>query len=161
MSADKKKTSKRASQTVAATEEFFQIDQNNIVNQAAVQADEIKNDDWLEESFDGQLSVDVFQTGKEIIIKSTIAGVKPEDIDISINKDMVTIRGRRREDEVIPEENYLYRECYWGGFSRSIILPIDVRADKVAATLKNGILTVVLPKAAQPKTRSIKVKEEE
>ena len=117
---------------------------------------------WLEEDYEeGQLSVDVYQTKDAIVIKSTIAGVKPEDIDISINNDMVTIKGKRELDATVLEDDYFYQECYWGGFSRSIILPVEIIADKVGAALKNGVLTVTLPKAKKTHAVSIKVKEED
>lgn len=117
--------------------------------------------DWMDEDLSGQLSVDVYQTKDDIVIKSTIAGVKPEDIDISINNDMVTVRGVRKKDLEIPDSDYFYRECYWGGFSRSIILPCEIKADKVEAIIKNGVLTIIMPKAAKvSKVKVIKVKEE-
>lgn len=117
--------------------------------------------DWLDNGDyeEGQLSIDVYQTDKDIIVKSTIAGVKPEDIDISLNNDMLTIRGKRQMLEEVDEDDYLYRECYWGAFSRSIILPVEIRADKIEAVLENGVLTVVLPKAKTAKRTEIKVKE--
>lgn len=122
------------------------------------------NDSSAEEWFggdynEGQLSIDVFQTDKNIVVKSTIAGVRPDDLDISLNNDMLTIRGSRQTDEEIDEENYLCRECYWGAFSRSIILPCEVKADKIEALLENGVLTVVLPKAKIVKQTAIRVKE--
>ena len=121
--------------------------------------EENEEDEWLEEDFEeGQLSIDVYQDPKSLIIKSTIAGVKPEDIDISINNDMLTIRGKREMNEEINEENYLYRECYWGSFSRSIILPVEIEADQIDASLENGVLTIVLPKAKNAQQISIKVK---
>lgn len=121
---------------------------------------ESSHDQWLSENFGGQLAVDVYQTEKNIVIQSTVAGVRVEDIDISVNNDMVTIRGiRKREHEVRPE-NFFYQECYWGGFSRSIILPFDVKAEKVTATLKNGILTITLPKVDKSRSKSIRVHEE-
>ncbi len=114
---------------------------------------------WIEEDYEeGQLSIDVFQTARAIVVKSTIAGVKPEDIDIALNNDMLTIRGRRAMKEAVRDEDYLYRECYWGSFSRSIILPVEVAADKIEAELENGVLTVILPKAKMAKQISIKVK---
>lgn len=117
-------------------------------------------DRWLEEEFEeGQLSIDVYQTPENLVVKSTIAGVKPGDIDISINNDMLTIRGRREMSEEISEQDYLYKECYWGSFSRSVILPTEVKADKIEAFLENGVLTIVLPKAKTSKQISIKVKE--
>ncbi len=116
--------------------------------------------DWLEDEDEGQLSVDVYQDETSIIVKSTIAGVNPEDIDISIDNDMLTIRGERRHEEEINEEDYYYQECYWGAFSRSIILPTEVKAEEVEATLKNGVLTVRLPKAKKSKSVSIKISSE-
>lgn len=107
---------------------------------------------------EGQLTIDVYQTDNDIVIKSTIAGVKPEDLDVSINSDMVSIRGERKNEEVIGEENYYYQECYWGNFSRSVILPVDVLADKAEAAMKNGILTIRLPKADNTRTKKIQVR---
>ncbi|MDD5589851.1 MAG: Hsp20/alpha crystallin family protein [Candidatus Portnoybacteria bacterium] len=117
-----------------------------------------QNDDsqWLPDS-EGQLTIDVYQTPSHIIIKSTIAGVKPEELDITITNDMVTIRGKREKDEEITTEDYYYQECYWGAFSRSVILPVDIEADRAEAALKNGILTIKLPKVEKVKTKKIKV----
>lgn len=110
------------------------------------------------EENEGQLTIDVYQTDNEVVIKSTIAGVKPEDLDVSINSDMLTIRGERKNDEQVLEENYYYQECYWGSFSRSVILPVDVVADKIEASMKNGILTVRMPKAVNNRTKKIQVR---
>ena len=119
-----------------------------------------EQEEWIDEEYEeGQLSVDVYETENEIIIKSTIAGVKPEDLDISINNDMLTIRGERKQEENIDEEEYLYRECYWGAFSRSIILPAEVDTNSVEAELENGILTIILKKTAHPDEIPVKVKE--
>jgi HSP20 family protein len=118
-----------------------------------------EENEWLGESYEeGQLSIDVYQTPSSIVVKSTIAGVSSEDIDISINNDMLTIRGKREQTDKIRDEDYLYRECYWGSFSRSIILPVEIESEKVDAFLENGVLTVVLPKAKVSKQISIKVK---
>ncbi|MCA9364431.1 MAG: Hsp20/alpha crystallin family protein [Candidatus Moranbacteria bacterium] len=107
---------------------------------------------------EGQLTIDVFQTESEIVIKSTIAGVKPEDLDVAINNDMITIKGERRLEEEVTSEDYYYQECYWGSFSRSVVLPVDVVAEKAEASLKNGILTIRLPKADVHKMRKIQVR---
>lgn len=107
---------------------------------------------------EGQLTIDVYQTDDDIVIKSTIAGVKPEDLDVNINNDMVTIRGERKQEEEVDPENYYYQECYWGPFSRSVILPVEIIAEKAEATMKNGILTIRLPKADTTKTRKIQVR---
>ena len=113
-------------------------------------------EDWLSE-YEGQLTIDMFQTKDNVIIKSTIAGVKPEDIDVTIANDMVTIRGERKRDFDASSEDYFYQECYWGSFSRSVVLPVDVDIDNVGADLKDGILTVILPKAAKAKAKKIRV----
>jgi len=107
---------------------------------------------------EGQLTIDVYQTENDIVIKSTIAGVKPEDLDVSINNDMVTIKGERKNEEMVENGNYYYQECYWGSFSRSVLLPVDVLPEKVDAALKNGILTIRLPKADTTKTKKIQVR---
>ena len=107
---------------------------------------------------EGQLTIDVYQTENDIVIKSTIAGVKPEDLDVNINNDMITIRGERKQDEHIEQENYYYQECYWGGFSRSVILPVDVLPEKIEASMKNGILTIRLPKADINRSKKIQVR---
>jgi HSP20 family protein len=123
-------------------------------------SDNEEKGEWMEDEYEeGQLSIDVYQTPKAIVVKSTIAGVKPEDIGISLNNDMLTIRGKRNMKEVVRDEDYLYRECYWGSFSRSIILPVEVAAEKIEAELENGVLTVTLPKAKVTKQISIKVRE--
>jgi HSP20 family protein len=126
---------------------------------------EIKNQNQPAEEKDvlegeGQLMVDVYQTPSEIVIKSAVAGVKPEDIDISIVNDMITIKGKRELDEEVRADDYFYQECYWGSFSRSIILPIEIDADRVTASLKNGILTIRLPKIDKNKVKKIKIKAE-
>lgn len=111
-----------------------------------------------EDNADGQLTIDVYQTDNDIVIKSTIAGVKPEDLDVSINNDMVSIRGERKNEEIVEHGNYYYQECYWGSFSRSVLLPVDVIPEKADASLKNGILTIRLPKADTTKTKKIQVR---
>jgi HSP20 family protein len=107
---------------------------------------------------EGQLTIDVYQTDNDIVIKSTIAGVKPEDLDVNINNDMITIRGERKQDEQISSDNYYYQECYWGTFSRSVILPVDVLPEKIEASMKNGILTIRLPKADTNRSKKIQVR---
>ena len=114
------------------------------------------SEDWLSE-YEGQLTIDMYQTKDNVIIKSTIAGVKPEDIDVTIANDMVTIRGERKRDFEASSEDYFYQECYWGSFSRSVVLPVDVDIENVEADLKDGILTVILPKAAKAKAKKIRV----
>ena len=108
---------------------------------------------------EGQLTVDVFQDDEHIVIQSTIAGVSPEDIDISITNDMVTIKGVRQPEQKVRPQDYYYQELYWGPFSRSIILPVDIEADSAKAAMKNGILTIKLPKLERLKTKKVKITE--
>ena len=130
----------------------------NPINKISVHNTQAKN--WIEEEEEeGELLVDVYQNQDNIIIRSTVAGVKPEDLDIDLNNDMITIRGRRKNDDVVSEDDFFYKECYWGSFSRSIILPCEVQANKVKASLKDGILTIVLAKS--PKDRSVRISVDE
>ncbi len=96
-------------------------------------------------SDEGELSVDIFETPTELVIQSTIAGVKISDLELSLHNDLLTVRGRRHH-EIPKDARPLYTECYWGPFSRSIILPVEVRADEASAILRAGILTITLPK---------------
>ena len=108
---------------------------------------------------EGQLTVDVYQTPDEIVVESAIAGVKPEDIDVNVTPDSLVIRGsRERERTASGGEDYLYQECYWGRFARSIILPQEIDPEGASVTFKNGILTVHLPKAKRKKLRKLNVK---
>ncbi len=111
-----------------------------------------------EEALEGQLTVDIYDDGVNIVIQSTVAGVKPEDVDVAITNDMVTIRGKRKRHHEINEENYYYKELYWGSFSRSVILPEEVDADRAEAVIKNGLLTLTLPKKQRDMTKKIRVK---
>ncbi|MCC7357781.1 Hsp20/alpha crystallin family protein [Candidatus Uhrbacteria bacterium] len=94
---------------------------------------------------EGQLSVDVFRDREDLVVRSTVAGVKPEDVDISMHGDLLTIRGKRRSEREVEEHQWFYRECYWGSFSRTIVLPYEVQTDRAKASLKNGVLEVRIP----------------
>lgn len=113
---------------------------------------------YEEPETEGQLAIDVYQTEKKIVIKSTMAGVDPKNLKISLHHDLLTIKGTRHADKEIREEDYLYRECYWGAFSRSIILPAEVDSRRVEAELENGVLTVTLYKN-NPGQIEIKIKD--
>jgi len=113
---------------------------------------------WVEEEEEGQLSVDVYQTADHIILKAVVAGVKPEHLDVSITRDMVTIKGKREEQKEVTEENYFYRELYWGSFSRTILLPQEVEVDGAEASEKHGVLIIKLPKIDKDRETKLKVK---
>ena len=103
------------------------------------------------------MTVDVYQTDDDIVIRSTIAGAKIEDIDIQVTKDMITIKGFRKAEEQVDAEGFFHRELYWGSFSRAIILPVDVDPEGAKASYKNGILTVRLPKLEKNRTKKLKI----
>jgi HSP20 family protein len=112
---------------------------------------EAKRKEWFQS--DGELVVDVYELDGYMIIKSAIAGVKPEDLDISIENDTVCIKGSRKEISTEKGRNYFHQECYWGGFSREIILPVEVDGGKTEASMKNGILTIKVPKIEHEKKK--------
>lgn len=123
---------------------------------------ELTKPDWLLDDLDdceGELSIDVFQDEKNLYIISTIAGVEPDDIEISLNNDLLTIRGFRHNGESIVDKEYFCQECYWGGFSRSVVLPVEVKTEEITADLKDGVLTIALPKLERKRNIEIKVKE--
>jgi len=115
---------------------------------------------WMESETeqDGELTVDVYQTPDMIVIKSMIAGVRPEDLDISITRDMITIRGKREEERVAREDDYFTRELYWGSFSRTISLPEEIDVDEAEAIEKHGLLILKLPKLDKKRQSKLKVR---
>jgi HSP20 family protein len=113
-----------------------------------------------QENEEGQLTVDVYQTPSEIVIQAIVAGIKPEDLDVSITQEMVTLRGKREDSRRMERENFFYQELYWGSFSRSILLPQEIDPDEAEATLKNGFLTIKLPKLDKERVQKVKIKSE-
>ena len=117
------------------------------------------NPAWMEEEVEeAELTVDVYQTPSDIVVQTMVAGVRPEDLEITIARDMVTIRGKREESRTINEENYFAKELYWGTFSRTLSLPAEVEPDDAEAVEKHGLLTLKLPKIDKEKKKNVKVK---
>ena len=112
---------------------------------------------WQAIEDEGELKVDVFEIADSMIIRSTMAGTRPDDIEVFLNNDMLTIRGQRKEEHEVHKNDYHLKECYWGKFSRSLILPKHVKSEGTEATLKNGILTIKLLKTNA--SGNIKVRE--
>lgn len=132
--------------------------ENDILEEEFLDAVDTGTEDWMnEEEFEGQLAVDVYQTKETVVIKAPIAGVRSSDIDVAISEDVVTIRGDRKDERAVEKEHYYVQECFWGSFSRSVILPTSTIADEAVATLKDGVLTIEIPKVAQNKVKKIKV----
>ncbi|MEX0934227.1 MAG: Hsp20/alpha crystallin family protein [Candidatus Saccharimonadales bacterium] len=130
---------------------------DNIVEDS-VEAD--SSDEWLEPTNSqepGQLAVDVYQTKDNIVVLAATPGVNKADLDLSIVESTLTIRGSRKEDEKIRTSDYLVKECYWGEFSRSIILPTQVREEEAEAELRDGMLRIVIPKQEQEKVKKISI----
>lgn len=113
---------------------------------------------WAEEDASAELSIDVYDNGKEIVVQTMVAGVKPEDINIDIRRDSITIEGSRKESKTMKDEDYVVRELYWGSFSRTINLPDEIDPDVAEATEKHGLLIIRLPKIDKNKQKKVKIK---
>lgn len=106
----------------------------------------------------GQLSVDIYHTNNEIVILAPIAGVDKNDIHISVTDDVLVIKGERPSREEPPEDAYYTRECFWGSFSRSIVLPLEADSKKISASFEKNVLEIRIPKSEIEKTKIIKIK---
>ncbi len=104
------------------------------------------------------LAVDMYETDDAIVVKMAIPGVRPEDLDVSVAGDTLTIKGETRAEEEVKEENYIRRERRYGSFCRSLVIPVPVMHDKAEAEFENGVLILTLPKAEEVKPKAIKVK---
>ena len=112
----------------------------------------------LGEEEEGQLTVDVYQTPSDIVIKTMVAGVRPEDLDVAITRDMVTIKCKREEERNVASDDYFHKELYWGSFSRTILLPQEVEIEEAEAIEKHGLLIIKLPKVDKDRQARLKVK---
>jgi HSP20 family protein len=144
-----------AIESLSPLEEELEIKEIEKVETPIKKMTEEKKEKWFEA--EGQLAIDVYQTETELVIQSAIAGVKPEDLDISIERDIINIRGNRPKP-FEEKGDYFTQECYWGPFSREVILPVEVDPERAEALMKDGILTIRLPKLLREKRRKIKVR---
>jgi len=118
-----------------------------------------ETEDWIAKGADeGQLSVDMYQTANDIIVRAMIAGVRPDDVDIDIGRDRVIVRGERHDKHEVHDDDFYHRELYWGSFSRTIKLPAEIEPEEAEATEKHGLLTLRLPKIDKSLRKSVKVK---
>lgn len=141
-------------------EEETEEKQEKKSEKVSIQKSKKETQDWPET--EGQLAVDIYQTKSSFIIQAPVAGIKPEDLDISVEDGILVIRGKREKIEEIQEKDYFYQECYWGAFSRKVSLPEDVDPSKVKASLKKGVLTAELPRIIKKeKKKKIIIEEEE
>jgi len=117
------------------------------------------NNAWIEEeNEEAELTVDVYQTPTDIVVQTMVAGVNPENLELTIARDMITINGKREDVRNIDEENYFIKELYWGKFTRTILLPQEVEPEEAEATERHGLLTIKLKKIDKEKRNTIKVK---
>ena len=134
------------------TEESFFLEDNTF------------NGDWVDNmiedtspAIEGELAVDVYETAKEVVVKAPVAGINPENLDITITDEMIMIKGERAEEREVDKNSYHLQECYWGVFSRTVNLPAKILSDEAKASFKNGILTIRAPKAVINKINKLKV----
>lgn len=111
-----------------------------------------------EDQSEGQLPVDVYQTPNEIVIRAFVAGVRPDELNVSISRDMVVIEGSRDERDSVVDSDYFTRELFWGSFSRTILLPQEVDVDNSSAGAKDGLLSIILPKLDKARQTKLRVK---
>jgi HSP20 family molecular chaperone IbpA len=116
-----------------------------------------KESKW-EEEIEAELTVDVYQTPSDIIVQTMVAGVHPEHLSITITRDMITIKGKREENQSIDKENYFVQELYWGTFTRTISLPEEIDPEEAEAVEKHGLLTIKLPKIDKNRETKLKIK---
>lgn len=109
---------------------------------------------------EAQLNVDVINAADEIIIKALVAGVHPNELDISITREMVTIRGDRKDKDMFAREDYIQHELFWGAFARTIILPEEVEVEEARASETHGLLVITLPKIDKKRETKLQVKSE-
>jgi len=123
---------------------------------------EVRNiEDKKWSSPEGELAVDVYQIDKEIIVRSAVAGVRVEDLDISVDNDVLLIKGKRVKPDQEEGANHFIQECYWGDFSRRIIIPDEIDPSRIDASMKEGILTIRIPRIVREPNKPIKIKKRE
>lgn len=116
-----------------------------------------ENWDDTEDDFPGQLAVDVYETAEQLVIKARTAGVNKEDLDVSISDGILTVSGTLSSGDDTDAINWHIQECYWGEFSRTLALPVQVKEDEAGASLKDGVLTITFPKVKQEQAKKIQV----
>jgi HSP20 family protein len=141
-------------------DDFLNDDDEEDVAVAEEPDNSASSDDFFEDTeVPGQLAVDVYQTKEDIYVVAPVPGVAKGDIDLSIVENTLTVRGKRSSSREVQEGDYFVQECYWGEFSRSIILPVPVKEERAEAELKDGMLTVRIPKTEQDKVKKIAIKD--
>lgn len=131
----------------------------SLPNEVEQEFPEARDENWVNnQPEEGELNVDVYQNQNEIVIKTMVAGVKPEDLDVAISRDMVTVKGKRESERTIADDDYFHKELYWGSFSRTIVLPQEIDVDAAEAIEKHGLLIIKLPKLDKNRQTRLKVR---
>ena len=161
MAKEKKKSIfERLTGSIRMTEDDGTDERSPLIRQR--EEDSNAPDPWAtvkeEEETDGELALDVYQTASDIIVQTFVAGVKPEDLEIHITRDMLTLRGKREESHSAAGQDFFSKELYWGSFSRTISLPQEVEPEDAEAIERHGLLTIRLPKIDKNKHSNLKVK---
>ncbi|HEY5589340.1 MAG TPA: Hsp20/alpha crystallin family protein [Candidatus Paceibacterota bacterium] len=139
------------------SEEETSLSENRKINSIVKNNPENRESKW-EEEIDAELTVDLYQTSSDIIVQTMVAGVQPDNLSITITRDMITIRGKREENQSIEKDNYFVQELYWGSFSRTISLPEEVDPEEAEAIEKHGLLIIKLPKLDKNRETKLKIK---
>lgn len=120
-----------------------------------------KREAWTEEEKGAELAIELFQTNDAIILRTFVAGVDPEDLDVDLARDMITIKGNRKPEKIATGDNLFIQELYWGSFIRTITLPVEIDVEETTATHRYGLLTIIMPKLDRKRQIRIKIKSNE
>ncbi|PIP58096.1 MAG: hypothetical protein COX02_02125 [Candidatus Vogelbacteria bacterium CG22_combo_CG10-13_8_21_14_all_37_9] len=155
-SKDKRSFFERITGSISVTDDDV-FDDEKPIKQARVSDDDwVSDDEEVEET--GELAIDVYQTPDEVVVQAMIAGVKPENININISRQSITIEGRRENQTEFSSDNYVKRELYWGSFARTVELPSEVEPDNAEAFEKHGLLTIKLPRIDKDRVQKVKIR---
>lgn len=138
----------------------FLTDEDTVMDTDQSTTDQSANDTWDEneqEDLPGQLAVDVYETDEKLVVKARTAGVNKSDLDVSISDGILTISGTLSSGDDSVATHWHVQECYWGEFSRTLALPVQVKEDEVEAVLKDGVLTISFTKIKQEQARKIEI----
>ncbi|MDP3770664.1 MAG: Hsp20/alpha crystallin family protein, partial [Candidatus Sungbacteria bacterium] len=149
---------RHAESAVEKEEEQYPVRTADVDPEKPEEEEKEEKEEKIADEEEGELTVDIYNKGESIVIQSTVAGVKPEHLDVAITDDMVTIRGRRERGDQVKEDSYYYKELFWGTFSRQVILPEEIEQEEAEAHLQHGLLTIKLPKKRHGVTQKLKVK---
>jgi len=137
---------------------FLSDDDQNVPADDAQTGGGQADDNWDEEEvLPGQLALDVYETAEQLVVKARTAGVNKADLDVSISDGMLTISGTLSSGDDAEVTQWHYQECYWGEFSRTIALPVQVKEEEVEALLKDGVLSIRFNKVKQEQARKIQI----